>query len=253
MGEAERAAKAKSEKSRSDLARELEELAERLEDANGQTQGQIEVNKRREAELLKLQRDLEEHNIAHESTLSGLRKKHADLSSDMTEQIDNLQRVKQKLEKEKSELKMEADDLMSTVDSLTKSKVGYEKTCRNLEDVYAELKSKVEEQEKEISENAAAKARNTTEVNELKRTLEEKETVMDLENDKQRLEEKLKKAEFEHNQLATRYEDEQTLVAQLHKKIKELQARIEELEEELEAERAVEAEEAKTLRVTMEL
>ena len=102
--EAERAAKAKSEKSRSDLSRELEELAERLEEGNGQTQAQIEINKRREAELCKLQRDLEEHNIAHEATLSGMRKKHADTTSENTEQIDNLQRVKQKLEKEKSEL-----------------------------------------------------------------------------------------------------------------------------------------------------
>ena len=49
------------------------------------------------------------------------------------------------------------------------------------------------------------------------------------------------KAEFEYNQLATRYEDEQSLVAQLGKKIKELHARIEELEEELEAERAARA------------
>ena len=57
---------------------------------------------------------------------------------------------------------------------------------------------------------------------------------MDLENDKSRLEEKLKKAEFEYNQLATRYEDEQALVSQLGKKIKEL-------EEELKAERAARA------------
>ena len=52
----------------------------------------------------------------------------------------------------------------------------------------------------------------------LKRKLEgdlrlAQETIMDLENDKQRLDEKLKKAEFEYNQLATRLEDEQALVA----------------------------------------
>merc|ERR1739848_699953 len=63
------------------------------------------------------------------------------------------------------------------------------------------------------------------------------ETIMDLENDKARLDEKLKKAEFEFGQLSTRLEDEQALTAQLQKKIKELQARI----EELEAERAMRA------------
>merc|ERR1711879_753434 len=50
-----------------------------------------------------------------------------------------------------------------------------------------------------------------------------------------------KKQEFEHNQLQTKLEDENALVGQLQKKIKELQARIEELEEELEAERTARA------------
>jgi len=49
------------------------------------------------------------------------------------------------------------------------------------------------------------------------------ETIMDLENDRQRLEEKLKKKEFEYNQLTTKMEDEQALIAQLQRKIKELQ------------------------------
>lgn len=43
--------------------------------------------------------------------------------------------------------------------------------------------------------------------------------------------------EQEINSLSSRLEDEQGLVAQLQRKIKELQARIEELEEELDNER----------------
>ena len=135
--EAERAAKAKSEKSRSELSRELEEMSERLEEANGLTSGQVEVNKRREAELVKLQRDFEEHNITHESTLSGLRKKHAETTAEMSESIDNLQRVKQKLEKEKSEMKMETDDLVANVEALTKSKqVSNEDSSSRCEDCF---------------------------------------------------------------------------------------------------------------------
>ena len=129
-----------------------------MDEANNQTQAQIEINKRREAELAKVKRDLEEHNISHESTLSDIRKKHADISNDMTEQIDNLQRVKQKLEKEKSEMKMELDDLASTVEAVTKSKGHYEKNCRNLEDQYAEMQRKVEDQERTLSEGSAQKA-----------------------------------------------------------------------------------------------
>lgn len=51
------------------------------------------------------------------------------------------------------------------------------------------------------------------------------ETIMDLESDKQRVEEKLKKREFEFNQLASKLEDEESLAAQLQRKIKELQVR----------------------------
>ena len=46
---------------------------------------------------------------------------------------------------------------------------------------------------------------------------------MDLESDKQRAEEKLKKREFEFNQLQSKLEDEESLAAQLQRKIKELQ------------------------------
>ena len=159
------------------MARELEGLSERLEEANNQTQCQIEINKRREAELNKLQRDFEEHNISHESVLAGMRKKHADSTAELSEQIDNLQRVKQKLEKEKSEMKMEIDDLMATVETLAKSKSSYEKQGRVLEEQFSDVKSRYEDREKEISEAQALKARQMTEINELKRTLEEKDTI----------------------------------------------------------------------------
>lgn len=85
-----------AEKQRADLARELEELGERLEEAGGATAAQIELNKKREAELSKLRRDLEESNIQHESVLANLRKKHNDAVSEMSEQIDQLNKMKAK-------------------------------------------------------------------------------------------------------------------------------------------------------------
>ncbi len=121
--EAERAARAKVEKQRADLSRELEEISERLEEAGGATAAQIEMNKKREAEFQKLRRDLEESTLQHEATAAALRKKQADSVAELGEQIDNLQRVKQKLEKEKSEYKMEIDDLSSNMEAVAKAKV----------------------------------------------------------------------------------------------------------------------------------
>uniref|UniRef100_A0A8B9TSA9 Myosin heavy chain, skeletal muscle, adult n=1 Tax=Anas platyrhynchos TaxID=8839 RepID=A0A8B9TSA9_ANAPL len=120
--EAERTSRAKAEKHRADLSRELEEISERLEEAGGATAAQIDMNKKREAEFQKMRRDLEEATLQHEATAAALRKKHADSTAELGEQIDNLQRVKQKLEKEKSELKMEIDDLASNMESVSKAK-----------------------------------------------------------------------------------------------------------------------------------
>ena len=67
--EAERQARAKAERQRSDLAREIEQLGERLNEAGGATHAQIELNKKRESEVNKLRKDIEEVNIQHESVL----------------------------------------------------------------------------------------------------------------------------------------------------------------------------------------
>lgn len=94
--DAERQARAKAEKQRADLSREIEELSERLEEAGGATSSQIELNKRREAEMAKLRRDLEEANIQHEQAMSNLRKKHNDSVAEMSEQLDILNKTKAK-------------------------------------------------------------------------------------------------------------------------------------------------------------
>uniref|UniRef100_A0A8C9YJ74 Myosin heavy chain 7 n=1 Tax=Sander lucioperca TaxID=283035 RepID=A0A8C9YJ74_SANLU len=176
--EAERAARAKVEKQRADLARELEEISERLEEAGGATSAQIEMNKKREAEFQKLRRDLEEATLQHEATAATLRKKQADSVADLGEQIDNLQRVKQKLEKEKSELRLELDDVVSNMEHIVKTKTNLEKTCRTVEDQMNEYKTKFEEAQRCINDFNMQKAKLQTENGELTRQLEEKDSLV---------------------------------------------------------------------------
>ena len=76
------------------MARELDDLSERLDEAGGATAAQIELNKKREQELLKLRRDLEENQLQHEAAISSLRKKGQDAQNEMSDQIDALQKVK---------------------------------------------------------------------------------------------------------------------------------------------------------------
>ncbi|NWT48770.1 MYH6 protein, partial [Chroicocephalus maculipennis] len=192
--EAERTGRAKVEKLRSELSRELEEISERLEEAGGATSVQLELNKKREAEFQKMRRDLEEATLQHEATAAALRKKHADSVAELGEQIDNLQRVKQKLEKEKSELKLELDDLSANMEQLLKAKargggrggrsghlgstVGMEKVSRTMEDQAAEHRAKLEETQRVLNDTSTQRAKLQTENGELSRQLEEKEALI---------------------------------------------------------------------------
>ncbi|XP_035268439.1 myosin-7-like [Anguilla anguilla] len=176
--EAERAARAKVEKQRADLSRELEEISERLEEAGGATVAQIEMNKKREAEFQKMRRDLEEATLQHESTAATLRKKHADSVADLGEQIDNLQRVKQKLEKEKSELRLELDDVVSNMEQIIKVKTNLEKMCRTLEDQMTDYRTKYEEGQRTINDFNLQRAKLQTENGELTRQMEEKDSLV---------------------------------------------------------------------------
>ena len=94
--EAERQARAKAERQRSDLAREMESLNERLDEASGTTAAQIDLNKKRESEVIKLRKDLEESNIQRDATILSLKKKQQDAIIEMNEQIELLSTMKAK-------------------------------------------------------------------------------------------------------------------------------------------------------------
>lgn len=121
--EAERSARTKVDKQRAEIARELDELADRLDEAGGATQAQLDLNKKREQELVKMRRDLEESALQHEAQVSSLRKKQQDAANEMADQIDNLQKVRNKLDKEKKDMKREMDDMQSNFQHQLKNRV----------------------------------------------------------------------------------------------------------------------------------
>uniref|UniRef100_A0A8C9UU97 Myosin-7B n=1 Tax=Spermophilus dauricus TaxID=99837 RepID=A0A8C9UU97_SPEDA len=176
--EAERAARARVEKQRAEAAPGGEELSERLEEAGGASAGQREGCRKREAELGRLRRELEEAALRHEATVAALRRKQADGAAELGEQVDSLQRIRQKLEKEKSELRMEVDDLGASVETLARGKASAEKLCRAYEDQLSEAKIKVEELQRQLVDVNTQRGRLQTENGELGRLLEEKESLI---------------------------------------------------------------------------
>merc|ERR1711935_952223 len=143
--EAERQGRAKAERQRSDLSREMENLNERLSEASGATGAQIELNKKREAEVTKIRRDLEETHIQQEATIVGLKKKQQDANAEMQEQIEQLTKMKAKIEKDKTVILHETADARAATDEVARSKASSEKSLRNLQGTLNDLAKKIEE------------------------------------------------------------------------------------------------------------
>merc|ERR1719228_3193046 len=152
--EAERQARAKAERKRSDLARELEELGERLNEAGGATAAQVELNKKRESEVQKLRKDLEEAHIQQEATMMNLKRKHQDAVAEMSEQIDQLSKMKAKIEKDRNQIMHEIQDVRAATEEISRSKASAEKANKTLIAQLNESNKRVEESNLNLGEYA---------------------------------------------------------------------------------------------------
>merc|ERR1719466_303514 len=142
--EAERQARAKAERQRSDLAREIDQLGERLDEASGATTAQVELNKKREAEVNKLRKDVEEANIQQESILANLKRKQGDAVAEMTEQIDALGKMKAKIEKDKVLIMNEIADARAATDEVMRSQASADKSNKAMLDALNAINKKVD-------------------------------------------------------------------------------------------------------------
>nr|XP_009857904.2 myosin-16 [Ciona intestinalis] len=172
----ERQARSKVERNRSELVRELDQLSEQLEEAGGATQAQIELIKRRESDYLKLRRDYEEAVMQNDATVGQLKKKHQDVVNELVEQVENLSRVKNKIEKDRAQLHMELDDVTTQLEEVSKLKARSEANVRVMEEQVTDYKFKVEENIRIVNELTIIKNKLTSESMESSHQLEEAES-----------------------------------------------------------------------------
>ena len=84
---------------------------------------QIEINRKRETELNQLRSDMDTQNEEHEKSVADLKKKHTNAIAELEEQVENLQKSKNKLEKDVHRLNAESGDLGGQLDDTQKAKV----------------------------------------------------------------------------------------------------------------------------------
>lgn len=174
----ERQCRAKAEKNRSMLARDIEDLGQKLEDAGNNTSTQIELNKKREAELSKLKAELEESNINHEGTLAALRQKHNNSMSELGEQIDGLNKMKAKAEKDKSGMERDLQEARATLDEGMREKANHERNGKLTQGLIVEANQKLDEMARALNEADSSKKKLQVENQDLQRQIEETENAI---------------------------------------------------------------------------
>merc|ERR1711962_272642 len=167
--EAERQARAKAESQRSDLAREIDQLGVRLDEASGATTAQVELNKKREAEVQKLRKDVEEANIQQENILANLKRKQGDAIAKMTEQIDALGKMKSKIEKDKVAIMNEISDARAATDEVVRAQASADAANKKMVENLNSINKKVDNANLTLGDFATAKNKIATENSDLLR------------------------------------------------------------------------------------
>ncbi|XP_050096007.1 paramyosin, long form [Anopheles aquasalis] len=157
--ESERGLRQRIEREKADLSVQVIQLSERLEEAEGGAEGQLEINRKRDAELTKLRKLLEDVHLESEETAHILKRKHQEIVTDFNEQLEALTKAKQRVEKEKSKLQAEIYELLSQVESVSKDKQISIKTIEKLEVQVTELNIRIEELNRTIVDITSHKTR----------------------------------------------------------------------------------------------
>lgn len=85
---------AQIEREKTDLTVQLMSLSDRLDEAEGGAEHVIEANKKRDSELSKLRKLLEDVHLESEETAHHLRQKHQAAIAEFQDQCDQLQKAK---------------------------------------------------------------------------------------------------------------------------------------------------------------
>merc|ERR1712106_1286345 len=174
----ERGSRAKAEKGRTMLKKDIEDIASRLEEAGSNTATQVELNKKREAELGRIKAELEELNIAQEGTLAALRMKHNNSMGDLGEQIDSLNSSKVKSEKDKAGMELDLRDARLDLEDAVKGKAELDKTGKLLQGSIVDSNTRLDEMARALNEAESTKKRLQVENQDLNRQIEELEAAI---------------------------------------------------------------------------
>merc|ERR1719431_2047539 len=142
--ESEMSLRRKVEHEKQSLQMQIISLSERLTEAESGSESQLEINRKREAEMAKLRKLLEDVHTESEQQIHTLRTKHQTSMMELQEQIERMSRDKEKVVKEKGVMKTEISELYAQIEILQSEKISIKKVVEKLEITVNEYNIKIE-------------------------------------------------------------------------------------------------------------
>ncbi|XP_061174920.1 myosin heavy chain, non-muscle-like isoform X2 [Saccostrea echinata] len=249
--DAEKEARNKAEKLKRDLNEELEALKTELEENLDATAAVQDIRAKREDELRDLKQALQTSQKQYESTVHDIKHKYQQQLDQLNEDLDNVKKNKQLLEKTKQTLEAENQDLCNDLKSVQMAKTESERKRKQVEQHLQEASIKLQETERSRAEAADKASKLSLELESVSKQLEQAETkniqmtqkitsleaqlvdAQELINDETKAklmaQSKLRQTTDDISSLNERIEEEEENKRQLEKQIAELQNKFGEL------------------------
>merc|ERR1719187_1132943 len=122
-----------------------------MEIAEASSLAQQEQIKRKESEITRLKRQVDELQKEQVQVVADMRKKHQETLDDFGEQLEQMQKAKTKVDREKTKTQQEMDELTTELDIAVKGRNQYELDVRQLQSVVSQLKLQLEQQQNDFN------------------------------------------------------------------------------------------------------
>jgi chromosome segregation ATPase len=148
-------------------------LSERLTEAESGSESQLDINRKREAEMSKLRKLLEDVHTESEVQIHQLRTKHQTSMMELQEMIEKISREKEKVSKEKNVMKTEISELYAQIEILQSEKISIKKVVERLEITVNEYHIKIGDLNRTVQDMTSSKAKLQMESQESSKRLNE--------------------------------------------------------------------------------
>merc|ERR1712002_1323882 len=228
--ESEMSLRRRVEHEKQSLQMQIISLSERLTEAESGSESQLDINRKREAEMAQLRKLLEDVHNESEQQIHTLRTKHQTSMMELQEQIERMSRDKEKVVKEKSVMKTEISELYAQIEILQSEKINIKKVVEKLEITVNEYHIKIEDLNRTVADVTSSKQKLMMEAQEANKKFNEMKLAIEHAGmDKNKFAAQLDELRRAADNEARNRNAAETKITSLERNIKTLTVEIEEL------------------------